>query len=202
MNWNISPLVAHGHAPDFRNIFLGNDKEIAFDTIKLIAEICRAVKLNATSDCPTGRLLELLDYRLPRGAVIATADLVECWSCIGPDRRGDMMLGVRLDTPQYDNRYISDTEMLFGDFAKGRYAWELANVEILPQPVPVRGKQGLWNLETTSVDEVTAPRLLNAHGEYVFKFARNHGLSIDDAHNHPMVKAHQHVFETCPELLR
>jgi len=32
--------------------------------------------------------------------------------------------------------------------------------------------------------------LLNEHGKYLVRFARNHGLSIADAHNKPMIKAH------------
>ena len=31
--------------------------------------------------------------------------------------------------------------------------------------------------------------LLNPYGEYVVKFANNHGISIDEAHQHPMCKA-------------
>lgn len=41
--------------------------------------------------------------------------------------------------------------------------------------------------------EIPQP-LLNAHGEYVIKFARNHGISVDEAHNHPTVKAHLECF--------
>lgn len=32
--------------------------------------------------------------------------------------------------------------------------------------------------------------LLNKHGKYVTTFARNHGLTISEAHEQPMVKAH------------
>lgn len=32
--------------------------------------------------------------------------------------------------------------------------------------------------------------MLNKHGEYVVKYARNHGLSISEAHQAPMVQAH------------
>lgn len=31
--------------------------------------------------------------------------------------------------------------------------------------------------------------LLNPYGEYVVKFANNHGMSIDEAHQHPTCKA-------------
>lgn len=32
----------------------------------------------------------------------------------------------------------------YGDFTPGRYAWLLAEVELLEEPVPARGRQGLW----------------------------------------------------------
>lgn len=35
----------------------------------------------------------------------------------------------------------------FGDFTPGRYAWLLADVEALAEPVPARGRQGLWEWE-------------------------------------------------------
>lgn len=34
-------------------------------------------------------------------------------------------------------------------------------------------------------------RLLNKHGEYVLAYARNHGISVNEAFEAPMVKAHQ-----------
>jgi hypothetical protein len=36
--------------------------------------------------------------------------------------------------------------------------------------------------------------LLNPYGEYVVKFARNHDISIDEAHQHPTCKARLHFF--------
>ena len=36
-------------------------------------------------------------------------------------------------------------EMLFGDWTPGRYAWELANVRLLPKPIRAKGAQRLWN---------------------------------------------------------
>lgn len=36
--------------------------------------------------------------------------------------------------------------------------------------------------------------LLNSYGEYVAKFAKNHGISVDEAHQHPMCKARLSCF--------
>lgn len=82
---------------------------------------------------------------LPYGAIIATAELVECWECIGSDVRGDLMILKGRDTPEWDNAYLSDEELLFGNFEKGRYAWEFANMKMLSKPIPAKGHQRLWN---------------------------------------------------------
>ncbi|GIP49646.1 hypothetical protein J53TS2_32370 [Paenibacillus sp. J53TS2] len=39
-------------------------------------------------------------------------------------------------------------EYRFGDFAPGRYAWELAELRPLLEPIPALGKQGLWNWDS------------------------------------------------------
>ena len=64
---------------------------------------------------------------LPTGCIVATAELVNCW---------------RIGT---NTGVVSEKEKLFGDWTPGRYAWELANVQMLPEPIPAKGKQGLWN---------------------------------------------------------
>ena len=45
--------------------------------------------------------------------------------------------------------YIVPTaqEMALGDWTPGRYAWELRNIKLLPEPIPAKGQQGLWNWE-------------------------------------------------------
>lgn len=84
---------------------------------------------------------------LPTGAVIAIAELTECWEVVGKshvpvlgthvltDSTGSKMFGITQDTNEFH----------FGDFTPGRFAWEMSNVQQLPQPVPAKGQQGLWN---------------------------------------------------------
>ena len=36
-------------------------------------------------------------------------------------------------------------ELAFGDYRNGRYAWKLLNPIPFPEPIPIRGRQGLWN---------------------------------------------------------
>ena len=64
---------------------------------------------------------------LPRGVLLATGRLVGC---------------VRTDNIA---AHISAHERAFGDWTPGRYAWELADMQLLPEPIPARGRQGLWD---------------------------------------------------------
>lgn len=87
---------------------------------------------------------------LPKGAVIATAKLVNVWAIIYDLDRG---ISGRLITPERRldrrNAFIVPTEQeqAFGDWAPGRFAWELADVKILDASVRAKGQQGLWNWE-------------------------------------------------------
>jgi len=70
---------------------------------------------------------------LPLGAVVAVCTLVTCI-------RLDDDLTVR------DALLLSDAphERAFGDYTVGRFAWILADVRPLPEPVPARGSLHLW----------------------------------------------------------
>lgn len=66
---------------------------------------------------------------LPLGAVIATGRVVNCFRM----------------TEAHVQRYRYTREGAYGNWAAGRFAWEIADVKMLPQPVYVRGQQGLWD---------------------------------------------------------
>jgi len=78
-------------------------------------------------------------HELPRGCVIAIAELADCWHIIG-------RTGGRLSMINSNKKKLlsSHSEHIFGDWTPERYAWEIINVELLPEPIPVRGQQGLW----------------------------------------------------------
>jgi hypothetical protein len=78
-------------------------------------------------------------WGLPLGAIVAVANLTDIaeimLDCMwGIDERGRMRAGPhnRIDLP-------FGSEMSFGDYSPGRYAWLLANVRRLPEPVPCKG---------------------------------------------------------------
>lgn len=66
---------------------------------------------------------------LPIGQVIATANLV------------------RVEPTKDAAALLSRTELLFGDYTDGRYAWFLEDVKPLPEAIPAKGALGLWTWE-------------------------------------------------------
>ena len=88
--------------------------------------------------------------KLPYGAVIAVAELVECWHLEEHWTPGQNGRDLYLVNSQGDKRSWAQNclkEIAFGDYTPGRYAWELANVKPLDKPIPAKGRQDLWNWE-------------------------------------------------------
>ena len=79
--------------------------------------------------------------QFPLGAVIATAELVACRQIACYDAHTPSCIVDHWGKLEYP----SDDERLFGDWTPGRFAWELVKVQMLPEPIPTRGRQGLWD---------------------------------------------------------
>lgn len=84
--------------------------------------------------------------RLPRGAIVAVCELVECV----PSEK--IMQAFGAYGPEDDSGghivwTLSDQEIAFGNYAPGRYAWLLADIRALPEPIPARGALSLWEYE-------------------------------------------------------
>lgn len=83
---------------------------------------------------------------LPHGCIIAVADLVACW----PTRIGDERVfyegGSYHKPPGRIGLQVPPSELALGDFSRGRYGWILSNVRALPEPIPYRGRQGLFDV--------------------------------------------------------
>lgn len=80
------------------------------------------------------------NFDLPLGAVIATCRLADCLK----------ILEIKDGTVYLEKRHIflaKENEYVFGDYTPGRYAWILENVRRLPEPIPAKGFQRLWNWE-------------------------------------------------------
>lgn len=76
-------------------------------------------------------LMELVDINnLSFGNIICSCDLVDCIPMTD-----EFILKVK------KNR----REFLSGEYAVGRYAWILENVQVLDQMIPAKGQLGIWN---------------------------------------------------------
>lgn len=84
------------------------------------------------------------------GKVLCVVDLVGCL------KMGTNVFRKGKDSFYLDSRLteISNLEQLCGDWRVGRYAWELANLMPLPNPIPIKGKQGLWIPDSSIITEV------------------------------------------------
>ena len=90
---------------------------------------------------------------LKTGAIIATAELVGCHKIVLHGGRGmpsDAPGWLETDHGIYEP---DDQELLFGDWIPGRYALEIANVKILDEPIPAKGKQRLWDWDAARAGE-------------------------------------------------
>lgn len=133
------PIAIHAAAKSLRSIykeiFPCNDYEF-HPSYFVKKEFCDALKENGINE-----------NELPLGCIIATADLVDCHKIVRHGGRGMSSEGPGwLETE--DGIYIpTEQELLFGDWTPGRYAWEVVNVKMLPEPIPAKGHQRLWNWE-------------------------------------------------------
>lgn len=81
---------------------------------------------------------------LPRGAIVATCELVAVL------RTENTPIGARGETVIIDSSAeyrvitMTDHEIAFGDYSPGRYAWILADIRALPEPIPAKGALSLW----------------------------------------------------------
>ncbi len=72
----------------------------------------------------------------PLGAVVAICRLKACVPTEVLDP-GDTVFSVSVQK-------LSDQEIQFGDFSRGRWGWLLEDIKMLPTPIPAKGALGLW----------------------------------------------------------
>jgi len=84
---------------------------------------------------------------IPRGKLIAVAELVGCFQfqCLQVGRT--YTLDDKHEVP------FTVQEQLLGDFSPGRFGWVLRDVRQLPEPIPYRGRQGLFDVPDKLIPE-------------------------------------------------
>lgn len=79
--------------------------------------------------------LKYIDWkeRVPTSVIVGKANLV---NCVLIDETTSELI-----KEQHPDEYA------FGDFTPGRYAWVMESPVLFKEPIPAKGKQGLWNWE-------------------------------------------------------
>jgi activating signal cointegrator 1 len=80
---------------------------------------------------------------LPRGAIVAVCELVDCRPTDEEAARHKQGWFKQVDGKLVYFE-LTDQERAFGDYSPGRFAWLLADVRALPEPIPAKGALGLW----------------------------------------------------------
>lgn len=81
--------------------------------------------------------------QLPTGVIIAKCNLADC-----VEMKSWMLKDLKVTSAKLENgQIITGNELEFGDYAPGRYAWILDNIEMLKEPIPAKGKLSLWEYE-------------------------------------------------------
>lgn len=83
---------------------------------------------------PFGRALFMGGYSalkdIPLGAIVGVVRLANVWQTSEVSGRAG----------------LQPYEIVFGDYAPGRFAWELCELVRLATPIPCRGAHGLWTV--------------------------------------------------------
>lgn len=75
--------------------------------------------------------------QLPTGVILATTELKECYA-VELNFCNDAVLLKEGPT-------LNGLEVKFGYYDEGRFAWELAKLNTLFEPIPAKGQLSLWN---------------------------------------------------------
>ena len=90
---------------------------------------------------------------MPYGAVVSISNMVEC-CLIKADGLHKVPNGQSFSGPESCTEFYAplpgEPELSFGDYTPGRYAWILEDVKPLPEPIPAKGKLGLWEWAETA----------------------------------------------------
>ena len=116
---------------------------LAIHAAKGLADMTEAAFLALCEEEPFRSALLRCGYedpaKLPRGAVLGQCELTNCLAMAG--LRGEQGTG-----PKYADwvHALSARERAFGNYAPERYGFRLASPVAYPEPIPARGKLGLW----------------------------------------------------------
>lgn len=83
------------------------------------------------------------------GAIVAVATLAGCVPIGAPPTAYALHDGLTVKSWPF-----TEQEREFGDYTPGRWAWLLADVRRLPEPVPCKGALGLWTVPADVLERI------------------------------------------------
>lgn len=138
---------------------------------------CVAQWIPPQDDDPDWRLYTEHDrfvtpHPMPLGAVVATGNLVDVLPIVGHGDEIDAgapyigwWTGAERGTPEASLHIWEEDEAIaditsdapFGDYSPGRFGWVMEDVQELDEPIPAKGKQGLWDWRLDACPYADAP---------------------------------------------
>jgi len=143
--------------PPYRGRILihASKRRLITELVEYECDPCWRAALSPLGWAPGGDPIENID-RLPFGAIVAVADLAWC------DRTEDFEdaeLGAIRTRAGLDSGTYYWTERMLGDFRAGRWGWRLGPIWRLDEPIPWRGRRGLFDIPTVDFTGVTYQRV-------------------------------------------
>ena len=87
---------------------------------------------------------------LPLGEIVATCELIDCVRAADVKWAGaggmvyELPAGWYVGSTVELGTIISERQRPYGDYTQGRWAWLLSDIRPLPEPIPAKGHQQLW----------------------------------------------------------
>lgn len=133
------PLVIHAAKLSYWHLI----DMIGVDEVNYFDEICREFRMPPVA-C------------LQRGAAVGTAEILNCGTIFEGPGIGMGDRSIRWDDKDdgWGTGFVSHREQRLGDFAAGRHAWMMILPRQFETPIPMPGKQGLWNVPDDALVEV------------------------------------------------
>lgn len=91
--------------------------------------------------------------RMPRGAIVAVAELIDC---VSTEQLCENSGATRVVDGHRRHWTLTEQEACFGDYSPSRFGWLLADIRALAAPVACRGAQRLWTVPPAVAAQIMA----------------------------------------------
>lgn len=100
-----------------------------------------------------GVYIQWMDKVLPHGAIIGKVNLIDTISTnklMLPETDTVIHLFDDEETPIFEYN-LTEQELAFGDYSPNRFGWLLSDPVLFDEPIPCKGKLGLWEFDLSTV---------------------------------------------------